>query len=85
MKHIKKLRFLLPLLAICLLIAGAQPASAADYDFLSSSSDAGLTVTTDAVYDVIDGVKEADVTLTKSGGTKVEAHVLLVKSWAKAK
>ena len=59
-------------------------ASAAEYEYLSSSSEAGITVKTNAEYTVIDGVKEADVTLTKSGGSTVKAHVLLVKPWAKA-
>lgn len=87
MKSIKKLTILLPLFVVCLMIFGASPASAASNEFLSSSSDAGITITdswgTNLSSDGL--IREGEVTLKKSNGTYVGAHVVLVKANAKAK
>jgi len=83
MKRIKRLLLWLPIVAISLIIAGSSPVSAAQYgDYLSGNSD--ISVKLDEEYKVIDGVYEAEMTLTKAGGTTVKAHVLLVKPYAKA-
>lgn len=83
MKRIKRLLIWLPIMAIALIIAGSSPVSAAQYgDYLSGNSD--ISVKLDKEHKVIDGVYEAEMTLTKAGGTTVKAHVLLVKSYAKA-
>ena len=84
MKRIKRLLLWLPIVAISLIIAGSSPVSAAQYgDYLSGNSD--ISVKLDEEYKVIDGVYEAEMTLTKAGGTTVKAHVLLVKPYAKAR
>ena len=85
MKHLKRFKILIPLMVmICMLFAGADTASAAEYgNYLSSTSD--LTVQLVDEHKIIDGVYEAEITLVKTSGTKVKAHVLLVKPNAKAK
>lgn len=71
-------------MVVCVMIFGASPASAASSEFLGSSSDAGITVTGSTGYTLMDGVREGDVTLKKSNGSYVGAHVVLVKANAKA-
>jgi len=82
MKVTKKLTILLPLVALCMMILGTSPVSAASTEFLSGTSD--ISIYSSTGYTLMDGVREGEVTLKKSSGSTVKAHVVLVKANAKA-
>lgn len=82
MKHLKNTLLILPVFILVMMIAGISSAYAQSTEFLNDTGD--ITVTQNGSYNLIDGVKEGDLTLTKSDGTTARAHVVLVKANAKA-
>lgn len=82
-KFIKHLSLIAPVLLLAVMILGGGKAFAASSEYLSSTDD--IQITGETVSEIIQGVTEATVELTKSDGTKVTAHVLLVKPDAKAR
>ena len=82
-KLIKHLSLITPVLLLSIVLLGGGKAFAASGGFLSNTDD--IQITGETTHEVIQGVTEATVELTKSDGTKVTAHVLLVEPDAKAR
>jgi len=85
MKHMKRLRILLPLMIVCMMVIGASPASAATESGILKDS-ATVKVVSEKVYELTDGVYEGEYVLknTLTGWDNIKANVVLVKPDAKA-
>ena len=80
-KHLKNLLFILPVLLLaCMLLYGTTT-----YANTYLESTENITVREDNSYNLTEGVSEGDLTLMKTGGSAVKAHVVLIKAGAKAK
>ena len=82
-KILRHLLLITPALLLVIMLIGGGRSFAASGEFLSNTDD--IQITGETVDEIIQGVKEATVELTKSDGSKVTAHVLLVEPDAKAR